>query len=216
MPDRHARCAAVATRVSVLLPLPLEGPYDYEAAADAPLAPGDFVHVPLGGRTLVGVVWGAAKGDVEPQKLKRVIERLPVPPLREELRRLVDWVANYTLSPPGAVLRMAMSVPGALAPARGVTAYALGENGRAALAAGGDSLTSGASPRARRSRRRAAAPGCGAGAPGCLRHRRGARACRRRPDRARPRYRAGRGRRSPTGGAPARRCRRTSARRRTS
>jgi primosomal protein N' (replication factor Y) (superfamily II helicase) len=141
MPDRHARCAAVATCVSVLLPLPLEGPYDYEAPADAALAPGDFVHVPLGGRTLAGVVWGAAKGDVAPEKLKRVIERLPVPPLGEELRRLVDWVANYTLTPPGAVLRMAMSVPAALVPARGVTAYALGDNGRAALASGGDSLS---------------------------------------------------------------------------
>ena len=28
------------------------------------------------------------------------------------LRRFVDWVAAYTLSPPGAVLRMAMSAPG--------------------------------------------------------------------------------------------------------
>ena len=32
------------------------------------------------------------------------------------LRRFVDWVAAYTLSPPGAVLRMAMSVPAALEP----------------------------------------------------------------------------------------------------
>ena len=28
------------------------------------------------------------------------------------LRRFIDWVASYTLSPPGAVLRMAMSAPG--------------------------------------------------------------------------------------------------------
>src|SRR5262249_49888297 len=32
------------------------------------------------------------------------------------LRRFVDWVATYTLSPPGAVLRMAMSAPSALEP----------------------------------------------------------------------------------------------------
>src|ERR1700722_1376349 len=141
MPDRHARCAAVATRLSVLLPLPLGGAYDYEAPEDTPLAPGDFVRVPLGARTVEGVVWGAAKGDGEPRKLKRVIERLPAPPLGAELRRLIDWVANYTLSPPGAVLRMAMSVPDALLPPRALTAYAMTAKGRAALADGGDSLT---------------------------------------------------------------------------
>jgi primosomal protein N' (replication factor Y) len=30
------------------------------------------------------------------------------------LRRFIDWVAAYTLSPTGAVLRMAMSAPSAL------------------------------------------------------------------------------------------------------
>ena len=141
MPDRHARCTAVAVRVSVLLPLPLDGAYDYEATADAGLAPGDFVRVPLGGRTLDGVVWGEAKGDVAPARLKSVIERLPAPPLRQELRRFIDWVAHYTLSAPGAVLRMAMSVPEALLPPRSITGFALTAAGSAARAAGGESLT---------------------------------------------------------------------------
>ena len=34
---------------------------------------------------------------------------------------LVDWVAAYTLSPPGAVLRMAISVPAAFTPPPPVT-----------------------------------------------------------------------------------------------
>ena len=34
--------------------------------------------------------------------------------MADALRRFVDWVAAYTLAPPGAVLRMAMSVPSAL------------------------------------------------------------------------------------------------------
>ncbi len=38
----------------------------------------------------------------------------PAPAMHANLRRLVDWVAAYTLSPPGAVLRMAMSSPSAL------------------------------------------------------------------------------------------------------
>jgi primosomal protein N' (replication factor Y) len=142
MPDRHARfVAAVATRASVLLPLPLEGPYDYRLPENLVAAPGDFVRVPLGGRTLVGVVWGEGTGAVESGKLKAIVERLPAPPLRAELRRLVDWVANYTMSPPGAVLRMAMSVPDALLAPRAMTGYALADQGRAALAAGERALT---------------------------------------------------------------------------
>ena len=34
--------------------------------------------------------------------------------MADPLRRFVDWVSAYTLAPPGAVLRMAMSVPSAL------------------------------------------------------------------------------------------------------
>ena len=141
MPDRHARCAAVGARASVLLPLPLDVAYDYEVPEELALAPGDFVRVPLGGRTVAGVVWGAASGDIAKEKLRAVIERLPAPPLREELRRFIDWVANYTLSPRGAVLRMAMSVEDALLPPRHISAFSLSAAGRGLLAAGGDSLT---------------------------------------------------------------------------
>src|ERR1700761_8017990 len=121
MPDDHAREAAApaaerAAQISVMLPLPLAGAYDYGIPAGMTLAPGDFVTVPLGRQMLAGVVWGEAEGGVAAAKLKNVAELLDAPPLREELRRLVDWVAQYTLSPPGAVLRMAMSVTDALQP----------------------------------------------------------------------------------------------------
>ncbi|HEX6842390.1 MAG TPA: primosomal protein N' [Stellaceae bacterium] len=150
MPDRHASSGAVgvpaaspraAARLSVLLPLPLAGVYDYLAPRAWVPAPGDFVVVPLGNRQLLGVAWGKPTGEVAAAKLKTVIERLPAPPMRDELRRLIDWVASYTLAPPGAVLRMAMSVPDALEPARMLVGYALSERGRAALAASPGSLT---------------------------------------------------------------------------
>ena len=44
----------------------------------------------------------------------------------EELRRFVDWVSAYTLSTPGAVLRMTMRSPEALEPPRPITVYRLG------------------------------------------------------------------------------------------
>ena len=41
-------------------------------------------------------------------RLKDIEEKLDIPPLKPELRHFVDWVANYTLSPRGMVLRMAL------------------------------------------------------------------------------------------------------------
>jgi primosomal protein N' (replication factor Y) len=106
--------------ISVLVPLPLTGPYSYLAPSELALAPGDVVRVPLGRREVVGVVWDGASEtpDVAPEKLKTVLARCPVPPLPEVSRRFVAWVAGYTLAPLGTVLRMALSVPSALDPPR--------------------------------------------------------------------------------------------------
>lgn len=104
--------------VSVLLPLPLAGAYDYAVPAGMELSPGDMVTVPLGARQRVGVVWGAAQGGVDPGRLKPVTGKLDLPPLPDDLRRFIGWVADYTLSPPGAVLRLAMRVPSAAPPNR--------------------------------------------------------------------------------------------------
>ena len=109
--------------ISVLLPLPVAGPYDYKVPPGMILAPGDFVHAPLGSREMTGVVWGPAIGDVDEKKLRSVTDRIDTRALPEELRRFVDWVAAYTLSAPGAVLRMALRSPDALAPPKPVTAY---------------------------------------------------------------------------------------------
>jgi primosomal protein N' (replication factor Y) len=46
--------------------------------------------------------------------LKPLNTVLPAPPLPEVSRRFVEWVAQYTVQPQGAVLRMVMSVPEAL------------------------------------------------------------------------------------------------------
>ncbi|MEM9684212.1 MAG: DEAD/DEAH box helicase, partial [Pseudomonadota bacterium] len=102
------------TRAGVLLPLPLAGIYDYVVPPDVAVSPGDIVRVPLGPRFVVGVVWGDGTGDVDTKKLKPIAERLDTPPMTEVQRRFVDWIASYTLSAPGAVLRMALSIPEAL------------------------------------------------------------------------------------------------------
>ncbi len=113
---------AAAGRVRVLLPLPLAGAYTYSVPPDLELAPGDYVQVPLGRRELIGLVWDppATPDPVPAAKLKPVARRLALPPLPAAHRRFVDWVAGYTLAPPGAVLRMTLSSPGALEPPRPV------------------------------------------------------------------------------------------------
>src|SRR5690348_3470435 len=139
MSERHASSDATLTtrselarRVSVLLPLPLGGAYDYLLPEEVALAPGDFVTVPLGTREVIGVVWDSEVGDVADAKLKPIVEKLDAPPLTAELRRFVEWVAQYTVTPLGAVLRMAMSVPDALTPPRPMLAWAINDGGRAA------------------------------------------------------------------------------------
>ncbi len=118
-------------RVAVLLPLALPAAYDYLVPAGEAAPEGAFVRVPLGRREVTGVVWGAgteeADGGLAAARLKEINTVLPVPPLPETLRKLVDWVAEYTVTKHGAMLRMAMSVPQALEPAKMRTAYLTGE-----------------------------------------------------------------------------------------
>src|SRR5689334_22775070 len=146
-PQPDGAFGTATRRVSVLLPLPLAGAYDYRAPAAVPDLPlGSFVAVPLNGRLVPGVVWGeGGNADLDEAKIKGVAEVLDVPPMKAELRGFIDWVAGYTMSPPGAVLRMAMSVADALHPARLRLAVALSPAGRAALA-GSSGATAEAAP----------------------------------------------------------------------
>ncbi len=97
--------------VAVLLPLPLDGPYDYRVPSGACLTVGQFVRVPFGPRQLIGVVWGPGAQTVATAKLRDVTEIIDVAPMADDLRTFIDWVARYTMATPGAVVRMAMSVP---------------------------------------------------------------------------------------------------------
>ena len=129
-------------RVSVLIPLPLAGAYDYLGPNDPPLNPGAVVRVPLGGREVLGVVWdrdSEPKSEAEAvavpaERLKWVQGRCEAPPFPKVQRRFIDWVAAYTLALPGAVLRMALSVPKALDPPRPVTGYRLAADAKATFA----------------------------------------------------------------------------------
>ncbi|MFA6967741.1 primosomal protein N' [Bosea sp. (in: a-proteobacteria)] len=95
--------------VDVLIPLGLDQAYSYAVPPGLVLKPGDVVQVPLGPRETVGVVWeiGSGRGG----NLKTVTGKLDMPPLDAALRKLVDWVAWYTLAPKGSVLALALRRP---------------------------------------------------------------------------------------------------------
>jgi len=118
---------APGARCGVLLPVPFGQVYDYLVPDGVTLAAGDFVRVPLGPRKMAGVVWGPGEGGFADAKLKAVIEKLPAVAMADVTRRFIDWVAGYTLSSPGAVLKMAMSVTDALEPPKGAKAYRIAD-----------------------------------------------------------------------------------------
>src|SRR6266571_4656519 len=91
--------------VDVLVPVALDQAYSYR--------------VPLGPRKATGAVWGhgVARPGLD-NRLKDVAEKLEIPALKPELRNFIDWVADYTLSSRGMVLRMALRMGEQLGPER--------------------------------------------------------------------------------------------------
>src|SRR5213592_4321399 len=119
--DRSTRAStstvSSARVVDVLVPVALNQAYSYRVPRGMELKPGDVVCVPLGPRAVVG----AENANADPRlhnRLKDVGEKLEVPALQAELRSLVDWVANYTLSARGMVLRLCLRMGENLGPAR--------------------------------------------------------------------------------------------------
>ena len=103
--------------VPVMTPTPAPGPYTYAVApgTDAPPA-GAIVAVPLGPRLVPAIVWDGPAGPVEARKLRAIEQVFDCPPVAAPMRRFIEWLADYTLSPPGMVARMALRAPAAFDP----------------------------------------------------------------------------------------------------
>ena len=102
--------------VPVLVPMPAERPYTYAVPAGMHVEPGSIVRVPLGPRQVAGIVWDSACETIDAKKLRPIEQAFDCPPIGEEMRRFVDWLAAYTLSPPGMVARMILRAPEAFDP----------------------------------------------------------------------------------------------------
>lgn len=113
--------ASSTTRiVDVQVPVAIGHAYSYRVPDGMEVRPGEVVTVPLGPREVVAVVW-AENPAPDPRlhnRLKDISGKLDVPPLKDELRTLIDWIANYTLSPRGMVMRMSLRMGEHLGPER--------------------------------------------------------------------------------------------------
>ena len=114
--------AVARPRVPVLLPVALDQTYDYALPTGLEVEPGDFVIVPFGPQTRIGLVWDQPVGDqgkpVDEKKLKSIIERMDAPALPPTSLRFAEWVARYTLAPLGMVVRMMMSAQAVFEPVK--------------------------------------------------------------------------------------------------
>ena len=98
-------------RIGVLTTQPLDRVLDYKAPEGGCFL-GAFVEVPLGPRTVLGVVWGQGEGDFDAARIRSVVRVLDAAPMREELRQFLERAAAYTLTPMSAMLRLATRAPG--------------------------------------------------------------------------------------------------------
>jgi primosomal protein N' (replication factor Y) len=97
------------TLADVLVPLPLDTLFSYRLPEGYVPRVGETVRAPFGQREVAGVVWALREGAGE--NLKVLSGPLDGPSFAEPLRRLIDFVARWTLAPRGAVLAMALKLP---------------------------------------------------------------------------------------------------------
>ena len=111
--------------VSVLTPFAIDQAYSYRLGDDLAEARGidpagavgAIVRVPLGPRNVLGVIWDEpADTGFDPGRIRAIEEIFDIRPLSADLMAFIDWVARYTLSPRGMVLRMVLRAPEALEP----------------------------------------------------------------------------------------------------
>ncbi|MDA7989317.1 MAG: primosomal protein N' [Alphaproteobacteria bacterium] len=101
--------------IHILLALPIERTYPYAVSQPAP--PGTWVEVQAGKQKTFGVVWDKplnADAVNVADGLKSVDQILPAPPLPKPEREFLNFAAQYTLTPPGKLLRAFAPVPKAL------------------------------------------------------------------------------------------------------
>ncbi len=104
------------------------GPLDYRVPDGLDVNAGAVVVAPLGPRQVLGIVWEEERlpaERIDDSRLRPFISVCDVPPIRAELRRLIEWCANYYCAPLASVARMVIASSAALRGAATMTEYRL-------------------------------------------------------------------------------------------
>ena len=91
----------------VLLPNIFNYPFTYESKIK--LKVGDFVLVPFGKSNITGVVWNNFENDNNKNfKLRNIIKKINIPPLKKETIKFLSWFSDYNLIPKGMVFKLVL------------------------------------------------------------------------------------------------------------
>ena len=93
-------------QIPILLPKIFNHPLTYYCNKRSSLNIGDFVKVPFGKKTEVGIVWDKIEIAPKKIKIKNVIEKIENLSLKGSLVEYINWFSNYNLSSKGLVLKM--------------------------------------------------------------------------------------------------------------
>ena len=89
----------------ILLPNIFNHPFTYESKIN--LKVGDFVLVPFGKSKITGIVWDEfEKNNNKKFKIKNILKKLDVSPLKKNTINFLNWFAEYNLIPKGMALKL--------------------------------------------------------------------------------------------------------------
>ena len=94
-------------KVPILLPNIFNHPFTYES--DINLKTGDYVVVPFGKSKITGVVWDEfEKNNSRKFKIKSVLKKLNVSPLKKTTIKFLNWFSEYNIIPKGMALKLVL------------------------------------------------------------------------------------------------------------
>jgi len=92
-------------KVPILIPNIFNHPFTYDS--DLKLKVGDYVIVPFGKTELTGVVWDEFEKKTNKNfKIKKILRKLDVPPLKKKTIKFLNWFSEYNMTPKGMALKL--------------------------------------------------------------------------------------------------------------
>ena len=93
-------------KVPILLPNIFNHPFTYESS-NLDLKIGNYVIVPFWKSKITGVVWNDFEKDKKKKYLiKKVIQKLKIPSLKNNTIKFLNWFSEYNMVPKGMTLKL--------------------------------------------------------------------------------------------------------------